>query len=68
MITDIHIKEDIDKLHNSQGTTEKGIAPCYKDKYARKGILAKSVKEFEQYLWMKNYMEIHYVKVHKVIG
>ena len=51
VITDIHIKEDIDKLHNSQGTTGKGIAPCYKDKYARKGILAKSVKEFEQYLW-----------------
>ena len=51
VITDEHIKEDITLLHNLQGTTGKGIAPCYKDKYARKGILAKNIEEFKHYIW-----------------
>ena len=37
-----------DLLHTSQGTTAKGIAPCYKDKYARKGILAKNIEELKK--------------------
>ena len=51
LVTDEHIKEDKEKLVNTQGTTSKGIAPCYKDKYARKGIRISDVPEFEPYLW-----------------
>ena len=46
-----HINEDKAKLFKSQGTTCKGIAPCYRDKYARKGTLAKNVPEFTDYIW-----------------
>jgi len=50
VITDKHIEEDI--LHyKKQGSTAKGIAPCYRDKYARFGILAKDVDFFKPYLW-----------------
>ena len=51
VITEEHINEDMSLLHNSQGTTGKGIAPCYKDKYARKGVLAKDIEELKPYLW-----------------
>lgn len=36
VITNAHIEED-KKNYKSQGTTSKGIAPCYRDKYARNG-------------------------------
>lgn len=50
VITDKHIEED--KLHyGGQGTTSKGIAPCYRDKYARIGTLAKDVEFFKPFLW-----------------
>lgn len=50
VITDKHIEED--KLHyGGQGTTSKGIAPCYRDKYARVGTLAKDVEFFKPFLW-----------------
>jgi adenylosuccinate synthase len=50
VITDKHIEED--KLHyGSQGTTAKGIAPCYRDKYARIGTLAKDVDFFKPFIW-----------------
>jgi adenylosuccinate synthase len=50
VITDKHIEED--KLHyGGQGTTSKGIAPCYRDKYARIGTLAKNVDFFKPFLW-----------------
>ena len=50
VITDKHIEED--KLHyGGQGTTSRGIAPCYRDKYARIGILAKDVAFFKSFLW-----------------
>ena len=51
VVTEEHISEDKKKLLNIQGTTGKGIAPCYKDKYARKGILVKNIPEFNNYLW-----------------
>ena len=50
VITDKHIEED--KLHyGNQGTTSKGIAPCYRDKYARTGTQAKDVEFFTPFLW-----------------
>ena len=50
VITDTHIEEDI-KLYRKQGSTAKGIAPCYRDKYARFGTLVKDVDFFKPYLW-----------------
>ena len=53
IVTQDHIDEDKAKLVNTQGTTAKGIAPCYRDKYARKGIRAKEIPELKSYLWDK---------------
>ena len=50
VISDTHIEEDI-KLYRKQGSTAKGIAPCYRDKYARFGTLVKDVDFFKPYLW-----------------
>ena len=50
VITDTHIEEDI-KYYRKQGSTAKGIAPCYRDKYARFGTLVKDVDFFKPYLW-----------------
>jgi adenylosuccinate synthase len=50
IITNNHIEEDI-KKYKSQGTTSKGIAPCYRDKYARTGLLVKDDVFFKDYLW-----------------
>tara|TARA_A100001011_G_scaffold388414_1_gene467965 strand:+ start:1885 stop:2880 length:996 start_codon:yes stop_codon:yes gene_type:complete len=41
IVSRLHIDEDTEKLAKRLGTTSKGIAPCYADKMARKGILAK---------------------------
>ena len=51
VVTDEHIVEDKNKLLNTLGSTGKGIALCYKDKFARKGILVKDIPEFKDYLW-----------------
>ncbi len=37
IISDEHIAEDRERYHNKLGTTTRGIAPCYRDKYARIG-------------------------------
>ena len=50
IITNNHIEEDI-RLYNKQGTTSRGIAPCYRDKYARIGIQAKQEEWTKPYLW-----------------
>lgn len=50
LITDTHIEED-KAQYQSQGSTSTGIAPCYRDKYARKGIQVKDVPFFKKYLW-----------------
>lgn len=51
IITNKHINEDKDK-YEKLGTTSKGIAPCYRDKYARIG---KRVIDFKdilgEYIW-----------------
>lgn len=41
IVTNEHITEDKAKLAGKLGTTGQGIAPAYRDKYARVGILAK---------------------------
>ena len=42
IVTEKHIKTDEDK-YGHLGTTKRGIAPCYSDKMARKGLLAKDI-------------------------
>jgi adenylosuccinate synthase len=46
-----HIEIDKTKLNNKQGTTSKGIAPCYSDKYMRIGTQAKDEKVLKPYIW-----------------
>ena len=41
IVTNEHITEDKAKLAGKLGTTGQGIAPAYRDKYARTGLLAK---------------------------
>ena len=53
IITDAHITDDINN-YGLQGTTSKGIAPCYRDKYGRTGIQAGSIDELKDYLWDEN--------------
>jgi adenylosuccinate synthase len=50
IVTEKHIEEDKEK-YKDQGTTSNGIAPCYKDKYGRKGIRAENVDSLKDYLW-----------------
>lgn len=51
VILDKHIEEDKKKYYSTQGTTAKGIAPCYRDKFARVGKRAADVEYFKKYLW-----------------
>lgn len=52
VVKDEHIEEDIQKYKDTQGSTSKGIAPCYRDKYARTGLRVKDVKsDFDGYIW-----------------
>jgi adenylosuccinate synthase len=47
VITDFHIAED--KKDETIGTTKTGNGPAYRDKYGRKGILARDVPELEEF-------------------
>tara|TARA_B100001287_G_scaffold276862_1_gene290273 strand:- start:3543 stop:4583 length:1041 start_codon:yes stop_codon:yes gene_type:complete len=51
IVTQEHIQEDIDTLKISQGSTSKGIAPCYSDKYRRIGTLASQIEELRDFMW-----------------
>jgi len=51
VILDKHIEDDKKNLLHKQGTTSKGIAPCYSDKYKRVGIQASTISELESYMW-----------------
>jgi adenylosuccinate synthase len=54
IVSSEHIQEDIEKYLNSQGTTAKGIAPCYRDKYARIGSRVgdkENYNDFQYYIW-----------------
>jgi adenylosuccinate synthase len=50
VITENHVNDD-KKYYSYQGTTSCGIAPCYRDKYARIGVQAKDIHFFDPYLW-----------------
>ena len=50
IVTKKHISADKRKLAKKLGTTSKGIAPCYSDKMARSGQLAKDVLP-EELIW-----------------
>ena len=51
IVLDKHIAEDIKELKQKQGTTARGIAPCYSDKYRRVGKRVEDCKELQDYLW-----------------
>jgi adenylosuccinate synthase len=51
IVTNEHIAEDIAKIAIVQGTTSKGIAPCYGDKYRRVGTRVSEVDELREFLW-----------------
>ena len=51
IVTDEHIMEDMNKLNKPQGTTGRGIAPCYSDKYKRIGKQAKDIDILQSFLW-----------------
>lgn len=54
VISKTHIDEDKLKYAKTQGSTSKGIAPCYRDKYARMGKRVDSEENidfFKEYLW-----------------
>lgn len=53
IITDDHIKYDLEHLKPKLGTTGQGIAPCYADKANRVGIRAWTVNHnpLKDYLW-----------------
>ena len=49
-----HIDEDKKKYAKTQGSTSRGIAPCYRDKYARLGSRVsdeENIDFFKDYLW-----------------
>ena len=54
IVTEEHIEEDISKIVKSQGSTAKGIAPCYGAKYKRNGIQAKDIDILKPYMWDHN--------------
>lgn len=54
IIQEDHILEDKNTLAISQGSTSRGIAPCYRDKYARKGSRVcddENYDFFKEYIW-----------------
>lgn len=46
-----HQQEENKEYLKNQGTTKKGIAPCYRDKYQRIGTLVKEIANFQSFLW-----------------
>tara|TARA_R110002020_G_scaffold50716_7_gene143237 strand:+ start:23625 stop:24647 length:1023 start_codon:yes stop_codon:yes gene_type:complete len=53
IVSEQHIEYDRLNLSKKLGTTSKGIAPCYADKAARTGVLARDVLD-EELLWDEN--------------
>ena len=57
IVSDKHIEDDKKIYHKTQGTTAKGIAPCYRDKYARLGSRVgdkENIDFFKDYIWDEN--------------
>lgn len=46
IVTDKHIQDDVKFYKKQQGSTGMGIAPCARDKYARKGLRIEDVDDF----------------------
>jgi adenylosuccinate synthase len=54
IITDEHIEEDIQK-YKKLGTTARGIAPCYRDKYGRTGErVIDHIDKLKDFIWDEN--------------
>lgn len=54
VVSEEHIIEDKKKYVGTQGSTSKGIAPCYRDKYARIGSRVgdpDNIDFFKSYIW-----------------
>jgi len=56
VITDFHIAED--SRDEDIGTTKTGNGPAYRDKYARKGVMAIEIPEFDEFI-IDIYTELH---------
>jgi adenylosuccinate synthase len=56
VITDFHIAED--KKDKEIGTTKTGNGPAYRDKYARKGVMAIEIPAFDDFI-IDMYTELH---------
>ena len=55
IITNEHVNEDIKCYSKTLGTTSKGIAPCYRDKYGRTGKrVCDHLQELKEYIWDEN--------------
>ena len=56
IITDFHLAQD--RRDSEIGTTKRGNGPAYRDKYARKGMIALEIPELSEYI-IDMYQEIH---------
>jgi adenylosuccinate synthase len=46
-----HQKEENQEYLQNQGTTKRGIAPCYGDKYQRTGTLVRDIPNLQEFIW-----------------
>jgi adenylosuccinate synthase len=53
IVTDLHVEEDCERnvSNGISSSTNRGIAPCYRDKYFRTGIQAKDLYILHDYMW-----------------
>ena len=56
IITDFHLAQD--RTDNEIGTTKRGNGPAYRDKYARKGMIALEIPDLAEYI-IDMYQELH---------
>ena len=56
IITDFHLAQD--RKDSEIGTTKRGNGPAYRDKYARKGMIALEIPELAEYI-IDMYQELH---------
>ena len=56
IITDFHLAQD--KKDSEIGTTKRGNGPAYRDKYARRGMIALEIPELAEYI-IDMYQELH---------
>ena len=56
IITDFHLAQD--RKDSEIGTTKRGNGPAYRDKYARRGMIALEIPELAEYI-IDMYQELH---------